>query len=94
MANRQVTNSHKDPEGDIIGLCGPWYPTTTGLSYENRATIVHHIDTGTHVYFVRVPGHGDVAVKAPTRYGRRYLTTHPDGTGRNNLDNLPTCTPA
>jgi len=86
MADRRVTQSRKDSDGDITALCNPgstWSP-------RGKAGAIHDIDTETHTYFVDRAGYRtDVdVVNGPTG---KYLRTTPDPTSDNNLDNLPDC---
>lgn len=83
MAKRQVTRSGKDRDGDITRLCGSWGSTA-------KAQAIQEIEGGTHNYVV---GSGSSEVRVLVKQGPRgkYLTTSPDGRGRNNLDNLPDC---
>lgn len=87
MAERQVTHSRKDGAGDILALCHPgqwWSPRT-------KHDTISDIETGQHSYFVHAYGHGRVAVQVAHGLTGKYLRTDADGTGRNNLDDLPNC---
>jgi len=53
MADRRVTRSGKDKDGDITALCNPgewWSPRS-----KNGAIV--DIETGVHTYFVDRAGH-------------------------------------
>ena len=84
MAERHVTRSCKDADGDITALCCPadfWSPRT-------KAGTIHDMETGIHKHYVtgtrgRVFAH---FVTAPTA---KYLRTSPNPLSRNNLDDLP-----
>ncbi len=86
MADRHVTRSGKDADGDITALCNPnawWSPRQKGDA-------VRDIETGTHAYYVgsgtsRVNVH---VVNGPTG---KYLRTDGDPKSQNNLNNLPNC---
>ena len=84
MADRQVTGTGKDADGDITSLCGAWGSVT-------KATAIAEIDSGTHRYFVAVPGGGQVDVYVVDGPTGRYLRTDPDGRIPDNLDDLPDC---
>ena len=83
MADRQVTRTGKNTDGDITALCGGW-----GRS--SSADAIRDIDNGTHTYYVQQPGtaRSNVIVVDDTP---RYLRTTPDSSSQNNLDNLPDC---
>ena len=50
MANRRVTRTGKDPDGDITRLCGAWGGTSKALA-------IREIGGGTHSYFVDAAGY-------------------------------------
>ncbi len=83
MADRRVTATGKDADGDITKLCGTWGNTT-------KAQAIRDIEGGTHTYHVQTGNRRtDVhVVSGPTG---KYLRTDPDSTGTNNLDDLPDC---
>lgn len=87
MADRQVTHSRKDTDGDITALCNPgesWSP-------RSKPDAIYDIESRLHTYFVRSPGttRADVhVVNGPTG---KYLRTDADAASGNNLDNLPDC---
>ncbi len=83
MAERQVTKTGKDRDGDIIKLCGDF-----GEVYKAQA--IREIKFRTHRYFVD-EGWGRVYVKVVPIRGVEHLRTAFDSTIRNNLDNLPDC---
>jgi hypothetical protein len=86
MADREVTQSVKNFEGDITALCKPgewWSP-------RQKQDAVKDIESGLYRYFVRVGGRQvDIHVVSGSR--GKYLRTDPDATTRNNLDDLPDC---
>ena len=90
MADRQVTNAHRNEEGDILALC---WKGTVGLKYTARDTIVQHIESDTNRYYVEEEAPA-VWVVVKNRDGVKYISTEADSTSKNNLDNLPACTKA
>lgn len=84
MADRRVTRSGKDTNGNITSLCGGWGSVAT-------ATAIREIDSGTNTYFVQ-DGYGRRAdVHVVTGAYGKYLRTDPNATCSDNLDNLPNC---
>jgi hypothetical protein len=86
MADRRVTHTGKDRDGDITKLCNTgelWSPRA-------KADAIGDIESGTHSYYVRSSrGRSDVhVVNGQTG---KYLRTDPDGEAGNNLDELPDC---
>lgn len=84
MANRRVTKTGKDRDGDITRLCGTW-----GTAAKHQA--ISHIENHTHRYYVQdnLGRRADVHVVAgPTG---KYLRTDPNSNSSDNLDNLPNC---
>ena len=87
MADREVTQSRKDVDGDILALCNPAAP----WSPRGKDDAINDIEDGLHAYFVNVRGVERVdihVVRGPTG---KYLRTDPDRTSDNNLDDLPNC---
>lgn len=88
MAKRTVTQSEKDPDGDITALCNPdedWSPRP-------KLEAIADIEGGINQYVVGVAGQEvDIhVVDGPTG---KYLRSDPDTTNTNNLDDLPGCDP-
>jgi hypothetical protein len=86
MADRAVTKTGKDSDGDITSLCNdgqPWSP-------RSKADAIADIDGGSHTYYVPWRnGRTEInVVDGPTG---KYLRTDADDTERNNLDDLPDC---
>lgn len=84
MADRRVTKSGKDTDGDITKLCNPgaeWSPVS-------KADAVRHISNKIHTYYVQQPGTKRTDIHV---YDGKHLRTDPDGDDENNLDNLPDC---
>ena len=85
MADRRVTRSGKNSDGDITKLCGP------GFGSVAKADAISHIENREHTYYTRDgASRADVHVVSHSRYGK-YLTTRDDQSLRNNLDNLDNC---
>lgn len=86
MADRRVTASGKDEDGDITKLCNSgehWSPRP-------KADAIRDIETETHSYYVDRAGHR-TDVHVVNEGGKKYLRTTADKTSKNNLDNLPDC---
>ena len=86
MADRQVTQTGKDADGDITKLCNPgsdWSP-------RSKASAIQDIENNVHTYFVWSGARrSDIeVVDGPTG---KYLRSKADGSASNNLDNLPDC---
>ena len=86
MADRRVTKTGKDDDGDITKLCNPgqdWSP-------RSKVGAISDIENGTHSYYVqnRVNRSDIHVVDGPSG---KYLRSDPDSTSTNNLDNLPDC---
>ena len=86
MADRRVTKSGKDEDGDITALCNPnesWSP-------RKKKDAIADIEGNVHTYYVEKGGKRTniEVVNGPTG---KYLRTNADPTSENNLDNLPEC---
>lgn len=86
MSDRRVTQTQKDPDGDILGLCNPGQP----WSPRRKADAISDIRNKTHSYYVNEAGFR-TEVKVVDDRGGAYLQTTGDATSDNNLDNLPDC---
>lgn len=88
MAERRVTKTRKDSDGDITALCNPsesWSPRSKGNA-------VSDIEGGAHSYYVLQGDQTRAGVEVVNdRVKGKYLRTRPDQTIDNNLDNLPDC---
>lgn len=86
MSDRRVTKTGKDVDGDITSLCNPgmfWSP-------RSKANAISDIENKTHTYYVRdVYGRSDIQVVNGAN--GKYLRTDPNGSCKDNLDNLPDC---
>jgi hypothetical protein len=86
MADRQVTRTQKDSEGDIFALCDPgvlWSP-------RKKRDAINDIEYGIHKYYVSWP-EGRTEIHVVNGPNGKYLRTDRDNTTRNNLDDLPDC---
>lgn len=86
MADRQVTRSRKDRDGDITALCHPGEAWTPRL----KADAIDDIERGRQTYYVQLQS-GRVEIRVVNGSRGKYLRTDPDKTSRNNLDDLPDC---
>lgn len=87
MADRQVTRSGKDKDGDITKLCNSnewWSPRM-----KNDA--ISDIENRTHSYYTTTPGGKRANIIVVKAGSGKYLRTDQDTTTTNNLDNLPDC---
>jgi len=82
MANRQVTATGKNSDGDITKLCGSWGSRT-------KSEAISDIESGQHAY--RSGTRLIEVITDPTVGGGKYLRSRPDGGTGNNLDSLPDC---
>lgn len=88
MADRRVTKTRKDSDGDILSLCNDsqvWSP-------RDKADAIKDIDDGVHTYYVqwKKAGRTDIHVVDDKEKGK-YLRTDRDDTDKNNLDELEDC---
>ncbi len=86
MADRQVTRSGKNYQGDITSLCNPnelWSPRP-------KAAAITDIESGVHRYYVQW-SEGITWIRVVNGPTGKYLRTDRDSTSRNNLDDLPDC---
>lgn len=81
MAERRITHSRKDDDGDILGVKGVWGTAST-------ADVVSHIENSTHVYYVRETD-TSTRVHVVTEGRKKHIRTNADSRSKNNLDNLP-----
>jgi hypothetical protein len=86
VAQRAVTHSGKDRDGDITSLCKPgeyWSP-------QSKAGAISDIELHLHSYYVPWP-EGPTPIRVVNGLTGKYLRTDRDNTSRNNLDDLPDC---
>lgn len=86
MAERRVTQSRKDKDGDITALCNPGEP----WSPRHKGDAINDIDSGAHRYYVDRAGFKTYVHVVDDPDGK-YLRTTADTESANNLDNLPNC---
>lgn len=87
MADRSVTRTGKDRDGDIMKLCnsgGFWSP-------RSKWDAIRDIESGTHRYYVPWPDGKHTLIRVVSGPTGKYLRTDRDSTTRNNLDDLPDC---
>jgi len=87
MADRQVTASGKDKDGDITKLC------KSGEAWSSRlkADAIRDIDNGLHTYYVHQAGTSRTNITVVNGATGKYLRSTADASSKNNLDNLPDC---
>jgi hypothetical protein len=86
MAERRVTHTGKDRDGDITKLCNPtsiWGP-------RSKSDAIRDIENKLHTYYVQWPERRTEIHVVNGRTGK-YLRTDRDATTKNNLDDLPDC---
>lgn len=86
MAERAVSRTGKDSDGDITRLCHPgsaWSPRT-------KRDVINDIESGAHRYYVPWTT-GRTEIHVAKRGSVKYLRTDRDNTTKNNLDELPDC---
>jgi hypothetical protein len=84
VADRPVTHTLKNSDGDITALCNPdesWSPRSVSEA-------IADIESGAHRYVV-LSEEGDTRVQVIDGPHGRYLRTYPDQAAFNNLDELP-----
>lgn len=86
MADREVRETKKDSDGDILALCDPgifWSP-------RRKADAISDIENRIHTYYVPWTG-GRTEIHVVNGPTGKYLRTDRDNTQKNNLDDLPDC---
>lgn len=87
MAERAVTRSGKDRDGDITSLCNPgqiWSP-------RSKNDAIRDIESGAHSYYVPWSDGKVTPIRVVQGPRGKYLRTDRDATTKNNLDDLPNC---
>lgn len=84
VADRRVTKTGKDSDGDITSLCGAWGSAM-------KSTAISDIESGTNSYFVQDAGARRADVYVVNGSTGKYLRTDPNSTCSDNLDSLPDC---
>jgi hypothetical protein len=87
MADRAVTQSGKDADGDITKLCQP----SASWSPRYKADAIDDIESGAHTYYVNWKIAGRSEIRVVNGATGKYLRTDRDDTTSNNLDDLPDC---
>jgi hypothetical protein len=87
MADRRVTKSRKNSEGDITALCN----TGEVWSPRRKQDVIFDIETGAHTYHVLWSDLVKTSIRVVHGASGKYLRTDKDNSVRNNLDNLPDC---
>ena len=87
MADRPVTQTGKDADGDITKLCNPREYWSPRLKYD----AIDDIESKRHRYYVPWPDGKPTWIHVANGPNGKYLRTDKDETTRNNLDNLPDC---
>ena len=87
MAERQVTQTGKDADGDITALCNP----STTWSPRRKNDAIADIENHIHNYYVLWPDGIRTEIRVVNGPTGKYLRTDKDDTTRNNLDDLPDC---
>ncbi|RMB08185.1 DUF3892 domain-containing protein [Eilatimonas milleporae] len=86
MADRPVSRTGKDSDGDITSLCNPgdfWSP-------RKKDDAINDIESGVHTYYVPWTS-GRTPIRVVNGASGKYLRTDRDQTDRNNLNDLPDC---
>lgn len=86
MADREVTCSGKDSDGDITSIGNPgkdWSP-------RYKAGAINDIESGAHTYHIGSAS-SRVEIRVVNGPSGKYLRAGPDDSSSNNLDNLPNC---
>lgn len=83
MAERQVTRTGKNDDGDITSLCGGW-------GEASKAQAIRDIELGVHRYYVG-SGTNRTDIHVVNDPDGKYLRTDPNGKAKDNLDDLPDC---
>lgn len=87
MAERRVTRTRKDYDGDITALCNHgayWSP-------REKADAIRDIERNNHRYYVESRWGRRTYVQVVSGPTGKYLRTVADPSSDNNLDNLPDC---
>lgn len=87
MTDREVKQTKKDKDGDILALCNSgsyWSP-------RQKKDAIDDIESKAHTYHVMWSGGIRTEVRVVNGPTGKYLRTDRDNTSRNNLDDLPDC---
>lgn len=86
MADRAVTKTGKNWEGDIASLCADY----VSWSPRSKQEAISDIENSVHTYHVPWQS-GRTEIRVAIGPTGKYLRTDRDSTTRNNLDDLPDC---
>jgi len=87
MAERRVSRTRKDSDGDITHVCHPgadWSPRASSL-------VISDIENSRYRYYVINSKGGRTYIEVVDGPTRKYLRTRKDETPCDNLDELPDC---
>lgn len=84
MADRRVTMTGKDKDGDITALCGGWGRTT-------KSVAIREIESRLSTYYVQDAYSRRANVQVVNGATGKYLRTDPNSSCSDNLDSLPDC---
>lgn len=87
MMDREVRQTKKDKDGDILALCysgAPWSP-------RQKKDAISDIESKVYAYYVMLPGGARANIIVVLGVYGKYLRTDKDTTTKNNLDDLPDC---
>ena len=87
MADRSVTKSRKDGDGDITALCD----STSYWSPRMKSDAISDIESNQHTYTVTWRDGKRTPVRVVQGPTGKYLRSDRDDTSKNNLDELPDC---
>lgn len=87
MAERFVTHSGKDEDGDITSLGNPLEP----WSPRSKADVIEDIENGIHTYYTGTQDLKRANVVVIAGSLDKYLFTDQDGPAVRHLSNLPDC---
>ncbi|MEQ8509301.1 MAG: DUF3892 domain-containing protein [Rhodospirillaceae bacterium] len=87
MADRRVTASGKDTDGDITKLCN----SSAEWSPRYKSGAIKDIEEGYHTYYTQDKNGKRSDIKVVNGQSGKYLRSDPNGESTDNLDNLPNC---
>lgn len=87
MADRSVTQTEKNTDGDITALCNQHAAWSPRLKQDT----IDDINSGTHTYYVLWTDNKRTEITVVNGPHGQYLRTDRDQTTHNNLADLPDC---
>jgi len=87
MAQRKITGTKKDNDGDILALCNSgeyWSPVS-------KEQAIREIDGGVNTYYTYIDGKNAEIIVVKNPNGGKFLRTNKDSSTKNNLAELPDC---